>query len=38
MIPGALGKLAKDFQVPTQKDHFPHYFLIEGDVSKTLRL
>jgi hypothetical protein len=36
MIPGALGKLAKDFQVPTQKDHFPHYFLLDGDIPKTL--
>ena len=36
LIPDALGKLAKDFQVPTQKDHFPHYFLINGDIAKTL--
>jgi len=36
LIPGPLGKLAKDFQVETQKDHFPHYFLLNGDVSKTL--
>jgi hypothetical protein len=36
MIPGALGKLAKDFQVPTQKGLFPHYFLIEGNIAKTL--
>ena len=26
IIPDALGKLAKDFKVETQKDHFPHYF------------
>lgn len=26
LIPGALGKLAKDFGCETQKDHFPHYF------------
>ena len=26
VIPGALAKLAKDFKVETQKDHFPHYF------------
>ena len=26
LIPGALSILAKDFQVETQKDHFPHYF------------
>nr|YP_008474718.1 truncated DNA polymerase [Glomus cerebriforme]AGJ98100.1 truncated DNA polymerase [Glomus cerebriforme] len=36
MIPGPLGKLAKEFQVPTQKDHFPHYFLLDGDISQTL--
>ena len=24
LIPGPLAKLAKDFQVETQKDHFPH--------------
>ena len=26
ILPGALGQPAKEFQVPTQKDHFPHYF------------
>ena len=26
VIPGSLGKLAKDLKVETQKDHFPHYF------------
>lgn len=26
LLPGALGKLAKSFNVETQKDHFPHYF------------
>lgn len=36
MIPGALGKLAKDFQVPTKKGHFPHSFLLDGDIAKTL--
>ena len=36
MIPGALGKLAIEFQVPTRKDHFPHYFLVNGEISKTL--
>lgn len=36
MIPGALGKLAKDFQVSTQKDHFPHYFLLNRDIAQTL--
>ena len=28
--------MAKDFKVETQKGHFPHYFLVEGDVAKTL--
>jgi hypothetical protein len=36
LLPGPLAKLAKDFQVETQKDHFPHYFLVEADVAKTL--
>jgi len=36
IIPGALGKLAKDFQEPTQKSHFPHYFFLNGDVAQTL--
>ena len=26
VLPGALAKLAKDYQVEQQKDHFPHYF------------
>jgi hypothetical protein len=26
VLPGALGKLARDFKVPTQKEHLPHYF------------
>ena len=26
ILPSALGKLAKDWKVETQKDHFPHYF------------
>src|ERR1041384_5728533 len=30
IIPGALGKLAQDFQVETLKDHFPHYFFLEN--------
>jgi len=30
LLPGALGKLAKDFQVETQKDHFPHYFFLDS--------
>jgi len=36
LIPGALGQLAKDFKVETQKDHFPHYFLLDGEIDKTL--
>lgn len=36
IIPGALGKLAKDFKVETLKGHFPHNFLVEGSVAKTL--
>ena len=36
LIPGALGKLAKDMKVETQKDHFPHYFMVNGDVTQTL--
>ncbi len=30
ILPGALGKLAKDWKVPTKKDHFPHYFWNES--------
>jgi hypothetical protein len=30
LLPGALGKLAKDFKVETQKDHFPHYFFLDS--------
>jgi len=26
ILPGSLAKLAKDWKVETQKDHFPHYF------------
>jgi hypothetical protein len=36
ILPSSLARLAKDYQVETQKDHFPHYFLVEGDVAKTL--
>ena len=36
LIPGALAKLAKEFKVETQKDHFPHYFLLDGEIDKTL--
>jgi hypothetical protein len=35
ILPGALGKLAKDWKVETQKDHFPHYFY-NGSISSTL--
>jgi len=35
ILPSSLARLAKDYQVETQKDHFPHYFLVEGDVAKT---
>jgi hypothetical protein len=36
LIPGSLGKLAKYFQVPTQKDHFPHYFLNKDNIAQTI--
>lgn len=36
LIPGALAKLAKEFKVETQKYHFPHYFLLDGEIDKTL--
>jgi hypothetical protein len=36
IIPGALGKLAKDWEVSTQKDHFPHYFW-NGSIQATLK-
>lgn len=35
LLPSALAKLAKDYQVITQKDHFPHYFFLE-DLKTTL--
>jgi hypothetical protein len=35
ILPGALGKLAKDWKVETQKDHFPHYFFL-NDLKTTL--
>jgi hypothetical protein len=28
ILPGALGRLAKDFNVMTLKEHFPHYFAL----------
>jgi hypothetical protein len=34
-LPGALAKLAKDWGVETQKDHFPHYFYSD-DLRTTL--
>ncbi|RGB21644.1 DNA polymerase B 2 [Rhizophagus diaphanus] len=36
VLPGALGKLAKDWGVETQKDHFPHYFWLNS-IEVTLR-
>jgi len=36
VLPGALGKLAKDWGVETQKDHFPHYFWLDS-IEVTLR-
>lgn len=36
IIPGALGKLAKDWKVATQKDHFPHYFW-NGSIQASLK-
>jgi hypothetical protein len=35
ILPGALAKLAKDWKVKTQKDHFPHYFLLDS-IEETL--
>jgi len=35
ILPGASAKLAKDWKVETQKDHFPHYFY-NGDLKNTL--
>jgi hypothetical protein len=35
LLPGALSKLAKDWKVETQKEHFPHYFWL-NDVESTL--
>lgn len=35
ILPGALAKLAKDWKVETQKDHFPHYFFL-GNIFDTL--
>ncbi|POG53951.1 DNA polymerase B [Rhizophagus irregularis DAOM 181602=DAOM 197198] len=35
ILPGALSKLAKDWGVETQKDHFPHYFW-NGSIKDTL--
>jgi hypothetical protein len=30
LLPSALAKLASDFKVEQQKEHFPHYFLLES--------
>ena len=35
ILPGALAKLAKDWKVETQKEHFPHYFY-NGSIPSTL--
>lgn len=35
ILPSSLAKLAKDWKVETQKDHFPHYFYL-GDIATTL--
>lgn len=35
ILPGSLSKLAKDYKVPTQKDHFPHYFYL-NNIKETL--
>jgi hypothetical protein len=35
LLPGALGKLARDWKVETQKEHFPHYFFL-NDIMTTL--
>lgn len=34
ILPGSLGRLAKDWRVETQKDHFPHYFW-DGSIKET---
>lgn len=30
LLPSSLAKLAKDWKVETQKDHFPHYFFLDN--------
>lgn len=35
ILPGALGKLAKDWKIETEKEHFPHYFWV-NDMKSTL--
>jgi len=35
LLPSSLAKLAKDWKVETQKDHFPHYFF-NGNIKNTL--
>lgn len=35
ILPGALSRLAKDWKVETQKEHFPHYLWI-GDIESTI--
>lgn len=36
ILPASLSKLAKDWKVPTLKDHFPHYFLLNNSIKETL--
>lgn len=35
ILPSSLSKLAKDYKVPTQKEHFPHYFFL-NNIQETL--
>src|SRR6266536_1306222 len=35
ILPASLAKLAKDWKVETQKDHFPHYFFLDN-IESTL--
>lgn len=36
LLPSSLARLAKDWHVETQKDHFPHYFW-DGSIQATLK-
>ncbi len=35
ILPSSLAKLAKDWKVETQKEHFPHYFFLDN-IESTL--